>query len=70
MRLKLRSEFEIYFFIPIILIVIAVSVTPAIGAKPLTDTVYLAEGTSIDITANRYGYNVLRTYCYQASRIH
>ncbi|XP_060663246.1 nuclear envelope integral membrane protein [Drosophila nasuta] len=40
----------------------AAALQPA--SKPLTDTVYLAEGTSIDITANGFGHNVLRTYCY------
>ncbi|KAL7745302.1 hypothetical protein ACLKA6_015327 [Drosophila palustris] len=65
MRLKRRSHVEINAVaLPLILGIIAALVTPAIGAKPSTDTVYLAEGTSIDITANRYGFNVLRTYCY------
>ncbi|ALC48653.1 CG9723, partial [Drosophila busckii] len=47
-----------------LLAIVLISTTPVFGAQPTTDTVHLAEGTSIDITANIYGGNVLRTYCY------
>ncbi|BFG01870.1 nuclear envelope integral membrane protein 1 [Drosophila madeirensis] len=31
---------------------------------PIMDTVILAPGASVDVTANGYGSNTLRTYCY------
>ncbi|XP_033243429.1 nuclear envelope integral membrane protein 1-like [Drosophila miranda] len=42
------------------LMAICAAATP----PPITDTVFLAPGSSIDITANKYGPNTLRTYCY------
>ncbi|EDV91692.1 nuclear envelope integral membrane protein 1 [Drosophila grimshawi] len=46
--------------------VIIVSVRTAFCGQALTDTIYLAPGTSVNITANPYGSNVLRTFCYPA----
>ncbi|XP_022234126.1 nuclear envelope integral membrane protein 1 [Drosophila obscura] len=46
------------------LMAICAAATAAATPPPVTDTVFLAPGTSIDITANGYGSNTLRTYCY------
>ncbi|XP_064555638.1 nuclear envelope integral membrane protein isoform X1 [Drosophila montana] len=51
-------------YLQLLIGLLVVSSMPAIGGRPLSDTVYLAVGTSIDITANSYGKNVLRTFCY------
>lgn len=51
-------------YLQILVLLVLLSSKPASAGRPQTDTVYLAVGTSIDITANIYGNNVLRTFCY------
>ncbi|XP_017869377.1 PREDICTED: nuclear envelope integral membrane protein 1 [Drosophila arizonae] len=51
-------------YLQLLVLLVLLSFKPASAGRPQTDTVYLAVGTSIDITANSYGNNVLRTFCY------